>query len=90
MYLQTFNFSLQAFQKYLLYKKDHSELLYYILRQLAQDQLTFIRGTNSSDGLVIEINEDDLKDKVRVFFNFYCSIHLFVLCFRRNNWISTI
>lgn len=55
----------QVFQRYLLFKKDHSELLFYILRQLAQDQLTFQRGTNELEALSIEIDEKDLADKVR-------------------------
>ncbi|XP_017782479.1 PREDICTED: DNA replication licensing factor Mcm2 [Nicrophorus vespilloides] len=55
----------QVFQRYLLFKKDHSELLFYILRQLAQDQLTFLRGTNASEALTIEIDEKDLKDKAK-------------------------
>lgn len=53
------------FRRYLLFKKDHSELLFYILRQLSQDQLTFLRGTNASEALVIEIDEKDLIDKVK-------------------------
>lgn len=52
------------FQKYLIFKKDHSELLFYILRQLAQDQLTFQRSTTEMEALVIEIDENDLIDKV--------------------------
>ncbi|XP_064213891.1 DNA replication licensing factor Mcm2 [Tribolium castaneum] len=55
----------QIFQRYLVFKKDHSELLFYILRQLAQDQLTFLRGTDESHALVIEIDEKDLKDKAK-------------------------
>lgn len=62
----------QVFQRYLLFKKDHSELLFYILRQLAQDQLTFQRGTNTPDTLTIEIDEKDLLDKVSKF------VYLFV------------
>lgn len=54
----------QVFQKYLIFKKDHSELLFYILRQLAQDQLTFQRSTTEMEALVIEIDEKDLIDKV--------------------------
>ncbi|KAH0821361.1 hypothetical protein GEV33_001430 [Tenebrio molitor] len=54
-----------TFQQYLLFKKDHSELLFYILRQLSQDQLAFLRGTNESQALVIEIDEKDLKDKAK-------------------------
>lgn len=37
----------QTFQKYLAYKKDHSELLYYILRQLTMDQLAYMRGLHN-------------------------------------------
>ncbi|XP_066256670.1 DNA replication licensing factor Mcm2 [Euwallacea similis] len=55
----------QIFQRYLSFKKDHSELLFYILRQLAQDQLTFQRGTNEKETLVIEIDEKDLIDKAK-------------------------
>ncbi|GLV43696.1 Minichromosome maintenance 2 [Carabus blaptoides fortunei] len=54
-----------VFKKYLLFKKDHSELLFYILRQLALDQLTFMRGRGHSDNFVIEINEKDLLDKAK-------------------------
>jgi DNA replication licensing factor MCM2 len=35
------------------------------LRQLSQDQLAFLRGTNESQALVIEIDEKDLKDKAK-------------------------
>ncbi|KAL3278145.1 hypothetical protein HHI36_013488 [Cryptolaemus montrouzieri] len=55
----------QVFQRYLMFKKDHSELLFYILRQLAHDQLTFVEATNESDALIIEINERDLMDKAK-------------------------
>lgn len=55
----------QVFQRYLLFKKDHSELLFYILRQLAQDQLTFNRGTNIMETLTIEIDEKDLLEKAK-------------------------
>lgn len=62
------------FQRYLLFKKDHSELLFYILRQLAKDQLTFIRGTNAGEALTIEIDEKDLIDKVCIICNDGCYI----------------
>ncbi|XP_045465752.1 DNA replication licensing factor Mcm2 [Harmonia axyridis] len=55
----------QVFQRFLMFKKDHSELLFYILRQLAHDQLTFLDATNESDALIIEINERDLMDKAK-------------------------
>ncbi|KAJ8968837.1 hypothetical protein NQ317_005305 [Molorchus minor] len=55
----------QVFQRYLLFKKDHSELLFYILRQLAQDQLTFQRSTSEMEAVTIEIDEKDLLDKAK-------------------------
>ncbi|CAH1126119.1 unnamed protein product [Ceutorhynchus assimilis] len=55
----------KVFQKYLSFKKDHSELLYYILRQLSQDQLTFQKHTNEMEALIIEIDEKDLIDRAK-------------------------
>ncbi|XP_049885580.1 DNA replication licensing factor Mcm2 [Pectinophora gossypiella] len=55
----------QTFQKYLSYKKDHSELLYYILRQLTMDQLAYMRGLHSHSQSTIEISERDLVEKAR-------------------------
>nr|XP_023028315.1 DNA replication licensing factor Mcm2-like [Leptinotarsa decemlineata] len=55
----------QVFRRYLLFKKDHSELLFYILRQLVQDQLTFQRSVTEMETLTIEIDENDLIDKAR-------------------------
>jgi len=60
---------LQTFQKYLSFKKDNSELLFYILRQMALDQLTYIRCVQGPDAAVIEVSEKDLIDRVSI----YCS-----------------
>lgn len=57
--------SLQTFQKYLSYKKDHSELLYYILRQLTMDQLAYMRGLHNHSQSTIEISERDLTERAR-------------------------
>lgn len=57
--------SLQTFQKYLSYKKDHSELLYYILRQLTMDQLAYMRGLHNHSQTTIEISERDLIERAR-------------------------
>lgn len=57
-------FYLQTFQKYLSFKKDTTELLYYILRQMTLDQITYIRGIHGVDVNVIEIHEKDFLDKV--------------------------
>ncbi|KPJ18533.1 DNA replication licensing factor Mcm2 [Papilio machaon] len=55
----------QTFQKYLSYKKDHSELLYYILRQLTMDQLAYMRGLHNHSQSTIEISERDLTERAR-------------------------
>ncbi|XP_046389557.1 DNA replication licensing factor Mcm2 [Ischnura elegans] len=55
-----------AFQKYLSYKKDHSELLYYILRQLTLDQISYLRCFQGTNATVIEVSEKDLLDRARL------------------------
>uniref|UniRef100_A0A1B6CC10 DNA replication licensing factor MCM2 n=1 Tax=Clastoptera arizonana TaxID=38151 RepID=A0A1B6CC10_9HEMI len=54
-----------TFQKYLTFKKDTTELLYYILRQMTLDQMTYIRGIHGVDINVIEIHEKDFIDKAK-------------------------
>ncbi|KAK2586721.1 hypothetical protein KPH14_011756 [Odynerus spinipes] len=55
----------QAFQKYLSYKKDHSELLYYILRQITLDTLAFQKALHGNRITTIEISEKDLLDRAK-------------------------
>ncbi|GFG36925.1 hypothetical protein Cfor_05367 [Coptotermes formosanus] len=55
-----------TFQKYLSFKKDNSELLFYILRQMALDQLTYIRCVQGPDAAVVEVSEKDLIDRARL------------------------
>uniref|UniRef100_A0A1B6LKB5 MCM C-terminal AAA(+) ATPase domain-containing protein n=1 Tax=Graphocephala atropunctata TaxID=36148 RepID=A0A1B6LKB5_9HEMI len=54
-----------TFQKYLSFKKDTTELLYYILRQMTLDQIAYIRGIHGVDVNVIEIHEKDFLDKAK-------------------------
>ena len=54
----------QAFARYLAYRKDNNELLYFILRQLVGEQRTFNRN-RFGDGIdVVEIAEDEFVEKV--------------------------
>ena len=55
----------QTFQKYLSYKKDHSELLYYILRQVTLDTLAFQKAIHGSRVTTIEVPEKDLLDRAK-------------------------
>lgn len=61
-----------TFQKYLSFQKDHSELLYFILRQLTLEQLAFIRCKESTSGhssssatTSVEIMEKDLAERAK-------------------------
>uniref|UniRef100_A0A0K8T808 DNA replication licensing factor MCM2 n=1 Tax=Lygus hesperus TaxID=30085 RepID=A0A0K8T808_LYGHE len=55
----------RTFQKYLLYKKDTTDLLYYILKQMTLDQLAYIRGVHGVDVNTVEIQEKDFIDKAK-------------------------
>ena len=57
----------QTFSRYLAFKRDNNKLLLFILKQLAQDQMTFQRTRYGLDQDTIEISEKDLADKVRSF-----------------------
>ncbi|KAK3102492.1 hypothetical protein FSP39_011770 [Pinctada imbricata] len=55
----------KTFGRYLAFKKDNNELLLFILKQLAMDQMTFQRNRFGLDQDTIEISEKDLADKAR-------------------------
>lgn len=55
----------QTFQKYLSYQKDHSELLYFILRQLTLDQMAYLRCKQGSAAAQIEVMEKDLSERAK-------------------------
>ncbi|XP_023215123.1 DNA replication licensing factor mcm2-like isoform X2 [Centruroides sculpturatus] len=55
----------KTFSRYLAYKKDNNELLLFILKQLAQEQMTYLRSRYGSNVNTIEIAEEDLADKAR-------------------------
>lgn len=54
-----------VFQKYLSFQKDHTELLFFILRQLAMDQLTYIRCKEGNNVSSIEIMESDFIERAK-------------------------
>jgi DNA replication licensing factor MCM2 len=56
---------LQTFSRYLSYKRDNNELLLFVLKQLAQDQMTFQRNRYGAELELVEIAEKDLAEKVR-------------------------
>merc|ERR1712241_334505 len=53
------------FARYLSYKRDNNEILLFILRQLTQDQASYMRSRYGTEQDVIEISEADLLDKAR-------------------------
>lgn len=54
-----------TFQKYLSFQKDHSELLFFILRQLTLDQLAYIRFKKGPKATHVEILEKDLLERAK-------------------------
>lgn len=88
-----------TFQKYLTFQKDHSELLFFILRQLTLDQLAYIRCKEGPTAKHIEIMEKDLADRaksinVHSFKDFYESDifkkHGFVYDSKRKTILQTV
>ena len=80
----------QTFSRYLAFKRDNNELLLFILKQLAQDQMAFQRNRYGIEQDFIEVAEKDLADKVGTY-NLTCSwlllwdcwisqLHLMILC----------
>ncbi|XP_031617639.1 DNA replication licensing factor Mcm2 [Contarinia nasturtii] len=61
-----------SFQKYLSFQKDHSELLYFILRQLTLEQLAYIRARDGPSATHVEVIEKDLTERAKAIniFNF--------------------
>ncbi|ESO84409.1 hypothetical protein LOTGIDRAFT_168864 [Lottia gigantea] len=55
----------KTFGRYLAFRKDNNELLLFILKQLAQDQMMFQKNRFGLEQDTIEISEKDLADKAR-------------------------
>lgn len=55
----------KTFGRYLSFRKDNNELLLFVLRQLAQDQMAYHRNRFGTDIEHIEVSEKDLADKAR-------------------------
>ncbi|XP_065280975.1 DNA replication licensing factor mcm2 isoform X1 [Dermacentor albipictus] len=53
----------KTFQRYLSFKKDNNELLLFVLKQLVQEQINFMRSRYGSEPEVVEISEKDLQEK---------------------------
>lgn len=54
-----------TFQKYLSFQKDHSELLFFILRQLTLDQLAYVRCKEGPRATHVEVMEKDLAERAK-------------------------
>ncbi|PIK58025.1 putative DNA replication licensing factor mcm2 [Apostichopus japonicus] len=53
------------FSRYLTFRRDNNELLLFIIKQLAQEQMSFHRTRYGTEQEIIEISEKDLADKAR-------------------------
>ena len=54
-----------TFQRYLSFQKDNTELLFFILRQLTLDQLSYMRCKKGPKVTHVEILEKDLSDRAK-------------------------
>eukprot|EP00923_Selenidium_pygospionis_P053609 GHVN01093084.1.p1 GENE.GHVN01093084.1~~GHVN01093084.1.p1 ORF type:complete len:125 (-),score=6.62 GHVN01093084.1:232-570(-) len=55
----------KTFSRYLSFRRDNNELLLFVLKQLAQDQMTFQRNRYGAELEIVEIAEKDLTEKAR-------------------------
>uniref|UniRef100_T1J3P5 DNA replication licensing factor MCM2 n=1 Tax=Strigamia maritima TaxID=126957 RepID=T1J3P5_STRMM len=62
-FIETQKFS--NFSRYLTYKRDNNELLHFLLKQLVQDQMSYVRNRYGSMQEVVEVVEKDLLDSAR-------------------------
>merc|ERR1712106_1250946 len=51
------------FARYLSFKRDNNELLFFLLRQLIHEQTTYMRSRYGPDHDVVSISEKDLLDR---------------------------
>lgn len=84
------NYSLQTFQKYLSFQKDHSELLFFILRQLTLDQLAYIRCKEGPQATHVEIMEKDLLERAKVINIFNLKNFYDSEVFKKNSFIYDV
>lgn len=61
-------FLFQTFARYLAYKRDNNELLFFLLRQLVQEQTVYLRNRFDTEPDTVDIPESDLSDRVRLDF----------------------
>ena len=54
-----------TFAKYLSYKRDHNELVLFLLKQLAKDQIVYSRSRYGDDIETVEISAEELEDRAR-------------------------
>lgn len=53
------------FSRYLSFKRDNNELLFFLLRQLVHEQTTYMRSRYGPDHDVVQVSEKDLLDRAR-------------------------
>ena len=71
---------MQAFAHYLAYKRDNNELLYFLLKQLVNDQISYNRNRyGGEDQDVIEIPEDEFAERVSI--QLYHQLHEYYVVF---------
>lgn len=59
---------LQTFSKYLSYRRDNNELLFFLVKQLMRDQAMYMKSRYGTEQKVLEITEKEVSEKVRLSF----------------------
>ncbi|KAK7081230.1 MCM DNA helicase complex subunit, partial [Halocaridina rubra] len=52
-----------SFARYLSYKRDNNELLFFLLRQLVHEQSAYMRSRYGLDHDAVQVSEKDLQDR---------------------------
>ncbi|XP_045595213.2 DNA replication licensing factor mcm2 [Procambarus clarkii] len=55
----------KSFARYLSFKRDNNELLFFLLRQLVHEQTTYMHSRYGPDHDVVQVSEKDLLDRAR-------------------------
>jgi len=55
----------KTFARYLAYKRDNNELIFFLLRQLVHEQTVYLRNRFDTEPDTVEILESDLVDRAR-------------------------
>ena len=57
-------FYFQTFSKYLSYRRDNNELLFFLVKQLMRDQAMYMKSRYGTEQKILEVTEKEVAEKV--------------------------